>query len=374
MISNVNRSSNYNSKIFYSYILDQLTLDIDKMYLLTILEIILFILIIIAILRLFFGSQIYEQILKTIINQKTSITNYSNDLQIAKLDAIKNINRVVEESFINGTDNIKEDIEIDIDKSENIISYINRPNRIKLELYYKPSCPYCKDFIPTWTKIINELPNDATYEEINCEEKSEKANQNKITSVPSIILLVDNEKKNYMGNKSYDDITHFLKINGINLIKRTFEDFNSLLNTNTSNTNPYCPAVTFDKTIDIANDQYMFQIFNANGQYGYATGGYYDKLLSPFQAAYSVVDSYLSSLPDNKDPTKSSYKNINECAKLYNSQIVNFGLCDTEQLNAINNFQTSVSNGNSSAYIDGTNYSNNNKIIDSIKLACGFNS
>ena len=83
-----------------------------------------------------------------------------------------------------------------------------------------------------------------------------------------------------------------------------------------------CPLVTFDKEIDIANDSYMYQIFNSSGQYGYATGGYNaDKLLTPFQAAYSTIDSYLSSLPDDNDPTKNSYKNVNECANLYANNI-----------------------------------------------------
>ena len=134
-------------------------------------------------------------------------------------------------------------------------------------------------------------------------------------------------------------------------------------------------AVSFDKQIDLENDSYMYQIFNSDGQYGYAVGGYNsDKTLNPFMAAYSTVDSYLSSLPDDTEPSKSSYNHINDCASLYANNIINFGLCDIDQLNAIQGYQSNVSSGVSNSYIDGTDYSGNSKVVNAIKNACGFNS
>lgn len=333
----------------------------------TILQIILFILVVVVILKFFFETEIYQELLGKTITQKIKNTNPVDiELTSARITAQQKINRAIEESFAN--QNTTNSI------GENIVSYINRSNKVKLELYYKPSCPHCSKFMPIWTKIINDLPNDATYEEINCETNPAKANENKITSVPTIILLVNNEKKVYMGNRTYEDISRFLKVNGVNLIKRTFEDFDSINQPSQPPTNPNCPAVSFDKQIDLANDTYMYQIFNTQGQYGYASGGYNaDKLLTPFQAAYSTVDSYLSSLPDTKDPTKNSFANINECASLYSSQIVNFGLCDLEQLNNIAGYQSNVSSGISSTYIDGTDYSKNPLVINAIKQVCGFN-
>lgn len=349
---------------------------------LSLLQIILVILIIILVIKYFFDSDIYQKLLKVITTARPENTNMENTLQTARTEAFQNINRVVEESFANSsTSNNQSNLD------GNITSYLNKQNRIKLELYYKPSCPHCKTFMSVWSKIINDLPSDATYEEINCEliENKDKINENKITSVPSLVLLVDNQKKFYMGSRTYNDIARFLSLHGVNLVKRSFEEFN---NTTTNNTNgatgvgdsiagvnPHCPAVSFDKQIDIATDDYMYQIFNANGQYGYATGGYNtDKLLTPFQAAYSTVDSYLSSLPDDTDPSKSSYKHIDECAGLYANNIINFGLCDIDQLNTIKEYQTNIASGNSSTYIDGTDYSNNSKVVNAIINACGFNS
>lgn len=349
----------------------------------SILQLILFILIIILILKYFFNSNIYQNLLDLITTTKTENTKMENTLKAARNEAFQNINRVIEESFTSASDNKNNNSNMISDGY--ITSYLNRPNRIKLELYYKPSCPHCKTFMSVWSKIINDLPSDASYEEINCESSENKddirnkINENKITSVPSLVLLVDNQKKFYMGSRTYNDIARFLSLNGVNLVKRTFEDFDTTSANgsggSSAGVNPHCPAVTFDKQIDIAADNYMYQIFNSSGQYGYATGGNNsDKLLTPFQAAYSTVDSYLSSLPDNTDPTKSSYKHIDECAGLYANNIINFGLCDLDQLNAIQSYQSNVASGISSTYIDGTDYSGNSKVVSAIMNACGFNS
>lgn len=348
---------------------------------LIILQLILGILVLVSIIKLFFETNIYQRLLDYITTAKNENIKIEATLKAARIEAFANINRAVEESFSETSNN---NTNTNINPDGYITSYINRPNRIKLELYYKPSCPHCKTFIPIWSKIINDLPADATYEEINCDSRNSsetqaKISENKITSVPSLVLIVDNQKKFYMGSRAYDDIALFLSINGVNLVKRTFENFNTTSSTtnitNSSNTNPHCPAISFDKEIDIANDNYMYQIFNTDGQYGYASGGNKpDKLLTPFQAAYSTVDSYLSSLPDDTYPSKNSFKHINECASLYANNIINFGLCDIDQLNAIQEYQSNVSSGMNNPYIDGTDYSSNTKVIDAIKNACGFNS
>ena len=253
-------------------------------------------------------------------------------------------------------------------KNDNIISYLNKGNSEKLILFYKPSCPYCTDFISTWHKIINNLSNNVLYEEIDCEKDYKKANEYKITSVPTIILLVNNEKKMYMGDRNYSDIMVFLKYNGVNLIDRTFESFDSTgyssdtTPTDKSPTNN-CLNVTFNTETDIAQDQYMFQIFNTDGQYGYAKGGYNpDNIMSPFNAAYSTVDSYLTSLPEGA--------NISECAKMYADQIRSFGLCDKTQLDNILQYQNDINNNIATYSVEGTDYSSNNDVVTAVKNAC----
>jgi glutaredoxin len=241
-------------------------------------------------------------------------------------------------------------------------------------LFYKPSCPYCQEFMPVWSQIINNLPNNILYEEINTSKSSEnnKANEYKIVSVPTIILIVNNNKIKYEGNRSYENIERFLKENGVNLIIKilnkpdTFADSGYSNDPSpTSSPNPDCPTVSFDTKVDVANDDYMFQIFSTEGQYGYATGGIKpNKLLTPFAAAYSVVDSYLSSLPNKK--------NMNECADQYADNIMQFGLCDNEQLNNILNYNDSVKNGTANVRVDRTNYGTNTNVVNAIKYACNL--
>ena len=298
-------------------------------------------------------------------------------LEQIKNDTESKINMAVEEGF---SDGYKDMLEQDNNTSESdtIVSYLNKTNSVKLMLFYKMECPYCQEFMPVWNRIINDLPNNVKYEEIECNKETKKANENNISSVPTIILLVNNEKKIYMGDRSYNDINRFMLLNGVNLVERTFEQFSSTgYSTDPEPTlakNPNCPAVTFDKQVDIANDSYMFQIFNADGQYGYATGGYKSgNALNPFTAAYSTVDSYLSSLPnagDSRNGSKGTKAIVNECAGIYANQIVNFGLCDKDQLDGILAYQTNVLNGSANSMFDGTDYSSNNNTVSAIKKAC----
>ena len=314
-------------------------------------------------------------------NMKSSDMKNSNmkgDRLLSKIifETQRKINKAVE----NG---IKEGFQEQQIKTDSI-SYINKLPTVKLQLYYKPSCKYCKEFMPVWYKIINNLPLNATYEEINVDENLSKASQNMISTVPTIILVVNDTKTQYYGNRSYNDISGFLKINGVNLIERSFESFNDTNasnnasnnnNTSNNNKNPNCPSVTFDKQIDMQDDKYLYQIFNANGQFGYAMGGYNeDKTLTPFQAAYSTVDSYLSSLPDDKDPTKTSFKHIDECTNIYAKNIINFGLCDNDELNKILDYNKKVKNGAANPRFEGTNFNTNDTIVNSIKKVCNLSS
>lgn len=285
-------------------------------------------------------------------------------LKKVKIETQKKINSVSAQGTYEGFTSYNQTL------NNNIISYINKDEKIKLMLFYKTSCSYCNDFLPIWYQVINNLPNNVKYEEINSDkdnESNKKTNSYKITSVPTIILLINNEKKIYMGNRTYNEIKRFLNHYGINLISKTFEEFDdsgySAEPEPTSLTNPNCPAVTFDSQFDVANDDYMYQIFNSDGQYGYATGGFKEgKMLSPFAASYSVVDSYLSSIPDTK--------NMDECATLYSKDIRGFGLCDIDKLNDILSYQTQIQNGSGKERISDTNYNTNNNVVNAIKKSC----
>jgi len=265
----------------------------------------------------------------------------------------------------NGASNSK------MNNNETITSYINKDSQAKLMLFYKTSCHYCTEFLPTWYKIINDLPNNVLYEEVNTEKdnkSNKKANSYNISTVPTIILTVNNTNKMYKGERTYENIAKFLKLNGINLVARTFEEFDdagySAEPSPTKPINPNCPAVTFDKQIDLANDVHMYQLFS-DGQYGYASGtenSISKSVLSPFSAAYSVVDSYLNSIPNASK--------MNECASLYAKDIIGLGLCDPDNLNTILSYDEQINSGEYVSRVDGVNYDSNKKVVDAIKYAC----
>ena len=256
-------------------------------------------------------------------------------------------------------------------KNDTIVSYINKDSQAKLMFFYKPDCNYCTEFLPIWYKIINNLPNNVLYEEINTVEdkkSNKKSNSYNIITVPTLILLVNNTKKEYKGTKTYTNIEKFLKQNGINLVARTFEEFDDAgYSATPSPTNPInknCPVVTFDKQIDLANDVHKYQLFS-DGQYGYSSG--FDNqtdrtLLTPFSAAYSVVDSYLNSLPDTSK--------MNECANLYSKDIIGLGICDKDALDGVLNYNNNINSGEYIARVDGTNYDSNKNVVNAIKYAC----
>lgn len=311
-------------------------------------------------------------------NHKNNKNNTNNEdlqqlLQKVKLDTNKKINQAIEQGMIEGFQamQVTQDINtVSSNTNNNIISYINKYEEIKLLFFYKTSCSYCSDFLPIWYQIVNNLPNNIIYEEINVDKNNENnkyTNEYNITSVPTLILLKGKTKEIYMGKRTYKEIELFLKKYGINLESKSIEDFDDTgYGTDpmpSIATNPNCPAVTFDTNVYLENDEHMFQIFNSEGQYGYATGGYKEgKMLKPFQAAYSVLDSYLSSIPDTK--------NMTECATLYSKDIRGFGLCDTEQLDDILSYQNNVKNGSKIPRLPGTDYSTNNNVVNAIKTAC----
>jgi len=350
---------------------------------------ILLILVIILIIKLYLESSRSDWLKKNHSVLDTNVS-YQNLLNKMRLETDMKINEAIEAGYKEGFQSMNGGMDINsmsggsgiTNNADKIVPYSKFKDATTntIMLFYKKTCHFCSEFLPTWYRVVNDLPNGVKYEEIECNENVKKAGEYNITGVPTLILLSNDEKKIYMGNRSYDDISRFLKLNGVNIVKRTFEEFDSSGYDTTDNTNPTptsgnsnCPAVTFDKQLDFAADKYMFQIFNQDGQYGYATGGTKDgSLLSPFNAAYSVLDSYLSSLPDPSDPTKNSYLNVNECANIYSKQIKGFGICDANSLNKIASYDSNIKYGLNTNRVSDTNYSTNKKVVGAIKSACGL--
>jgi len=275
------------------------------------------------------------------------------------------------------------------------MSYNKENDKAKLILFYSEKDPQSKKFIDTWMHTINNLPKPIIYEEfeINKTNVSTDVIENNIKNVPKLVLVINNKKRilkvdtnyndtnvnltekekhnNYI-KRSYSQVYSFLArfnmyLMHANIKPDTFEQFAdngySSISMPPPPPNGKCFNVTFDTQIDVTKDEFLYQIFNSEGQYGYVKGSTKEgSILSPYDAAYSVVDSYLSSLPD--------ITNMNECANLYSNNIRQFGLCDSEKLTEKLSYNDKVQNGLANIRFEGTDYSTNTNIVNAIKSAC----
>lgn len=334
--------------------------------------IVLVVLISIVIYKFFTETTYYNDIHKYVKNMMKKNYEFEKFRDMVVELTNTRINQVAEQSYVEAfrSDNSVNDL--------SQTGFLSKNEKITLYLFYKPTCPHSVKFMPTWYKVINDLPNNVYSKEIDCSQDRSTPAQYNVNGVPTVVLEMGDKYYTYVGDRTYNDINRFLKEHSINLVKRSTDYFENLSGyeetpepTNMITAN--CPLVTFDKQIDIKGDSYRYQIFNENGQYGYAEGGYnHDKIMTPYTAAYSVVDSYLSSLPDLNNPSKTTLNNVNECASAYADDISCFGLCDLDQLNKIANYQTDINGGSSIPRIKGTDYSKNKKIISAIKKACNL--
>ena len=128
-----------------------------------------------------------------------------------------------------------------------------------------------------------------------------------------------------------------------------------------------CPIISFDHYDDNTTNTSHYQIFSDRGQYGYSVGGG-DETLSPFQAAYNTVDTYLSSLPDP------SPDNMNKCASLYDTNLREFGLCNSAELDTMKTEAKKIINGRAKLPkgLKKQDYANKLNVITAIEKACSF--
>ena len=89
--------------------------------------------------------------------------------------------------------------------------YQNQQNSKKLLLFYAPWCGASKAFLPTWERLTNELKTE-TYN-VDLEENKEISNKFNIEYLPTLFLLIGNNKIKYDGERSYEDIISFVNNN-----------------------------------------------------------------------------------------------------------------------------------------------------------------
>ncbi len=83
---------------------------------------------------------------------------------------------------------------------------VNVSNRVVL--FFRPSCPACQEFKPTWEGLKQELK--ITFEDVNTESANASAKEKQygveVMSVPSIFIIVDGKVSKYEGNRDRDSL------------------------------------------------------------------------------------------------------------------------------------------------------------------------
>jgi len=72
----------------------------------------------------------------------------------------------------------------------------------KVVLFFRPTCPSCREFKPTWDDVVKSMPN-TKFEEVNTDEsgseEKEKIYGVEIKTVPAMFLIKDGKATQYSG-------------------------------------------------------------------------------------------------------------------------------------------------------------------------------
>jgi hypothetical protein len=91
-------------------------------------------------------------------------------------------------------------------QNENFASTKKKP---VLKLYYTNWCGWSKKFLPVWQQLEGNLP--IQMEKIDCEKNPEKCQG--VAGFPFIVLERENNRLNYNGNRTVNDIKRFVQNN-----------------------------------------------------------------------------------------------------------------------------------------------------------------
>ena len=82
----------------------------------------------------------------------------------------------------------------------------------KIVLYYVPWCPHCKNIMPEWNKLEQNMQGTQTeVKKVDCEANPEAAKQNNVDGFPTIILFKNGKALNYEGDRTMEEIKSFIQ-------------------------------------------------------------------------------------------------------------------------------------------------------------------
>ena len=92
----------------------------------------------------------------------------------------------------------------------------------KIVLYYVPWCPHCKDVMPEWNKLEQNMQGTQTeVKKVDCEANPQAAKEQDVNGFPTIILFKNGkaiQPLSLVHGNYYSDYSH-----GIRLVSNTIE-------------------------------------------------------------------------------------------------------------------------------------------------------
>ncbi len=371
----------------------------------------------------------------------TARANIRKIEELAEIEVNKELGGIDETSADNNATGVQERRRFMLTKEGFIGSDV-----YELRLFWSPDCGHSKRFMPVWLNIIRALPAGVTYKEYNCKEQEGLTSLSVcakrefgITSLPTVQLyrVVDGIKylESISGFRDYRSVKDWLARQSVNLkynpnaehfrgssgIKgyqgEQFADSNTGVGSD--------PMEVMNKVYGTAGDLYEeaeasylaesstdkwghyrdvedgcykasftrcnenserpgYQVFTPRGQWGCVFPEPGTALATDFDAAFAVVDQYLSTCTppkQRKDGTlaRTQYTdterrdNMTKCAVKYKDEIRKFGLCDERKLNEKFNYINNIKAGRAKLPIQDmkpTDYTGTAETASAIFNAC----
>ena len=82
----------------------------------------------------------------------------------------------------------------------------------KIVLYYVPWCPHCKDVMPEWNKLEQNMQGTNTQvSKVDCEANPQAAKEQDVNGFPTIILFKNGKAIQYEGERTMEEIQNFIQ-------------------------------------------------------------------------------------------------------------------------------------------------------------------
>jgi thioredoxin 1 len=97
-------------------------------------------------------------------------------------------------------------------KSEGFTSMKDIDSGLKLVFFYNDECSYCKEMMPVWDKVSSMAANSTKMVKIDSTANKDIADNYKITSYPTILLLKSGKREEeYTGERTESALSSYVK-------------------------------------------------------------------------------------------------------------------------------------------------------------------